>query len=199
MRATIQKSYGKNLDDYYEETNNRYKDGELVGIKDTAAVPDSLKYKTIHGRTVYGGGGITPDIFVPIDTTHGMYFAEVRALIPAFVYNYYFDHLKDFEGYKGNAYFKDNFEVTKPLYDAFLEEAFKGGLKRDDAKLAALDKEIKTYIKANFARQMWKDEGYYSVINSIDPAFKKALETVKDPKSALILSTPSVNTASAKK
>jgi hypothetical protein len=77
--------------------------------------------------------------------------------------------------------------VTKPLYDAFLEYAQKQGLKPDDAQLAALDTEIKTTIKANFARQMWKDDGYYSVINTIDKVFQKGYEAIKDPKSANLL------------
>lgn len=182
----IQKPYGDNLEDYYAETDKRFTDGELEG-KDTVAFPDSLKFKTLHSRIVYGGGGITPDIFVPIDTAHWKYLSEVRTYIPQFVYSYYFDHQKDFEAYTGNNYFRENFEVTKPLYDAFLDYAEKSGLKRDEAQLAVLDGEIKTTIKADFARQLWKNNGYYSVINTIDPVFEKGYEAIKDPKSVNLL------------
>jgi carboxyl-terminal processing protease len=182
----IQKPYGNSMDEYYEETNTRFEHGEFQSI-DSLTFPDSLKYKTIHGRTVYGGGGILPDIFVPLDTTNWHYMAEVRTYIPQFVYSYYFSHQQDFEGYKESSYFRDKFQVTGPLYNSFLEFAQKEGMKVDPAKLVLIDKQVRTIIKANFARQMWKEEGYYSVINNIDDAFLKAYDAIRDPKALSLL------------
>lgn len=64
----IQKPYKDGNNEYRKDIDNRYKRGELV-CKDSIHFPDSLKYKTVSGRTVYGGGGIMPDVFVPLDTT----------------------------------------------------------------------------------------------------------------------------------
>ncbi|MDX2000836.1 MAG: S41 family peptidase [Chitinophagales bacterium] len=182
----IQKPYGNDLKDYYDETNARFEHGEFQSM-DSLNFPDSLKYKTIHGRTVYGGGGIVPDIFVPLDTANWLYMAEVRSHIPQFVYSYYFEHQKEFEAYKANSYFRDNFQITDQLYRTFLNYAEKEGLEIDAKKLRSIDKQVKTTLKASIARQMWKEEGYYSVINEIDPTFQKAYLTLKDPKAVTLL------------
>ena len=74
----IQRSYKGGKKDYYNELMKRYEHGELTN-KDSIHFPDSLKYKTDHGRIVYGGGGIMPDVFVPLDTTKvSDYFAKIR-------------------------------------------------------------------------------------------------------------------------
>lgn len=169
----IQKPYTDGSDEYYHDLENRFESGELYSL-DSITFPDSLKYKTTKGRTVYGGGGIMPDIFVPLDTSYNLVaMGRVQAFIPQFVYTYYANHQADFQGYQKSAYFKDHFNITDELFDGFIAYAEGEGMEVEPAQIAELDSRIRTMLKAHFARQLWKEEGFYPVINSIDPTFNR--------------------------
>ena len=84
-------------------------------------------------------------------------------------------------------YFRNNFVVNESLYNRFLDYAFKQGLKKNDNELAEISPKIKVMMKAYLAKQMWKDEGFYPVVNTIDNAFLEAYKIVQNPSSYLAL------------
>lgn len=175
----IQKPYDEGSDEYFHDLESRFESGELYSL-DSVSFPDSLKYYTPMGRVVYGGGGIMPDIFVPLDTTYDyITMGRVQVYIPQFVYNYYANHQIDFKIYKESKYFKENFTITPELYSQFEAYARAEGLKVEPAAMAPLEQRIKTILKAHFARQLWKEDGFYPVINSIDPTFQRTYDALR--------------------
>lgn len=176
----IQKPYdGKDFEDYYEEQMNRYENGELYQI-DSSLLVDSLKFKTPKGRTVYGGGGILPDVFIPMDTLgSSWYFTELR-YSPVFQ-NFAFDYLADKRTkWKTIGQFSSSFEVSDQLLESFVKYAevnFK--IPRNEKGLATSKKVIKYNIKSEIARQLWMEQGYYSVISKYDKEVMKAFNFLK--------------------
>lgn len=175
----IQKPYDEGEDAYNMELDNRYTSGELMSL-DSVHVSDSLVYYTPKGRSVYGGGGIMPDVFIPLDTTYDYtYMAKVRMYIPQFSYAYYADHHLDMNAYKESDYFKNNFVISDELFAQFVSYAESEGLEMDTARFNPLSDRIRTTIKAYFARQIWKEDGFYPVMNSLDPTVLRTYEEVK--------------------
>lgn len=179
----IQKPYTEeSKEEYYLEVSKRYENGEVFEFSDSLALEaqDTTRYYTANGRPVFSGGGIMPDIIVPLDTgTNLIYFAEVRSYIPRFVYDYYSNNLETFLLYKDLDYFDNNFLVSEKIYDEFLNYAQKEGLKINEQELLNLKSRISILIKAYLARQLWKDEGFYPLYNEIDNDFKEAYQIIK--------------------
>ncbi len=174
----IQKPYDER-DAYDSDLNHRFETGEYLSI-DSLQFPDSLKFETQGKRVVYGGGGIMPDIFVPIDTTLDLeYLAGIQMFVPSFVYKFYSNNPQGFKQYTNSAYFKANFEVTNQWFSEFLAYAKEEGAEIDMAKIAKIDARLRTLIKAHFARQLWKEEGFYPIFNSIDKTYLKGYEDLK--------------------
>lgn len=179
---SIQKPYDNSgHDDYNEEVMKRFHDGEVLH-GDTSGRHAGPAYKTLgpEKRTVYGGGGITPDIFVSFDTStldRNITLLYVNGTLNRFVYTYYVRHLPDFQAYKSpsdfNARYHDEGKVCNLLFDY---------AKRDSIDLhpvSGKDKLILEHrLKALLARQIWRTEGYFEVSNEYDPAFEKALQVV---------------------
>lgn len=173
----IQKPYENGVDEYYGDIYKRLEHGEFYN-QDSIHFDDNLKYTTKNGRTVYGGGGVMPDIFVPRDTTmFTNYFISLRVngimyryaieytdnnrqqletLTTAEAFKDYLDKqniLSDFIRFtkdKGVAFNKEEYEISKPLIDV----------------------ELKAYI----ARNILDNEGFYPILHEIDDVFIKALE-----------------------
>ena len=128
----IQKPFKDGLENYYNDLNNRNKHGEFL-TPDSISFPDSLKYYTPKRRTVYGGGGIMPDIFVPVDTTKysSLYNELVRkGVFGAFTMDYMDIHKADFlKKYPTIEDFKNNFIVSDELYKELMDYAKKEGVK----------------------------------------------------------------------
>lgn len=128
----IQKPYNDGLEKYYQDLNNRYKHGEYL-TADSISFPDSLKYLTPNQRTVYGGGGIMPDIFMPIDTTkYSTLFNELvrKGVFGGFTMNYMESNRQKFLAeYPTIEDFKNNFEVSDELYEQLMDYAKKEGVK----------------------------------------------------------------------
>lgn len=179
---SIQKPYANGTDAYYREIYDRY-DMEGVNKQELSGSADtSKKYYTANKRIVYGGGGIMPDVVVQADTSYDLqYYFLVRSYVPSFIYNYFSENQGLFLQYKESDYFRKNFEISEQLYRRFLAYAFKEGLKKDEAQLNKISAKIKTLMKAYLAKQMWKDEGFYPVLNTIDDVFLKAYEVVQNP------------------
>lgn len=179
---SIQKPYDNSgHDDYNEEVLNRFHDGEVLQ-GDTSSHHRGLAYKTLgpEHRTVYGGGGITPDIFVGFDTTtlsHSITLLYVNGTLNRFIYTWYVQHLPTFQAFKGPADFNAGFRDEERVYDALTRYALKDSI--DLRSLSAKDKiTLEHRVKALLARQIWRTEGYFEVTNNFDPAFAKALEAV---------------------
>ncbi len=173
---SIQKPYEKGPEEYEEEVYARYKHGELLS-KDSIQFPDSLKYTTPAGRTVYGGGGIMPDIFVPIDTTYDSEYLNklfASGSINQFAYDYVDQHRNDLLKYNA-ASFKKAFEIDAAILHQFTSYATARGVPPNEKELARSLPFLKTQLKAYIARQIWKNEGMYPILHEIDPAFLKAM------------------------
>jgi carboxyl-terminal processing protease len=175
----IQRSYEKGSDEYYSEIYDRYARGEFVH-EDSIQSKDTTVYQTSKGKRVFGGGGIRPDIFVPVDTSlSNEYFYIVRSFVPEFVYKYSSKHADVLEKYKTIDDFKKNFAVSAELVKEFYQYAQTTGLKRDDVKEKKVEVKLDLYLKAFFAKQIWRMDGFYNIANADDNVIAKAIETLK--------------------
>jgi carboxyl-terminal processing protease len=179
---SIQKPYNKGHDDYNEEVFNRFHDGEVLH-GDTSSQHQGPAYKTLgpQKRTVFGGGGITPDIFVGFDTStlaKNITALYVDGTLSRFIYTYYTQHIPTFQSFKGPSDFVAGFHDDDKLWNSLATYADKDTI--DIRKIPERDKEILQHrIKALLARQIWRTQGYYEVSNAYDPAVNKALEVIK--------------------
>lgn len=177
----IQRPYSEGESDEYEEDfNHRLESGELL-FKDSIKVADSTTYKTTGGRTVYGGGGIIPDIFVPIDTiTYNDYFLNLSLYVPAFVYRFMDDNYKSLSNYKSAEAFAKSYNVSNSMLDDFYNYATaKGSFEKDERLWAISKEEIALRIKAQIAQQQFRDEGYYRCLSQKDKDIIRAVEELK--------------------
>ena len=180
----IQKPYKKgDAKDYAMDMLNRLKSGELTNA-DSIHFADSLKFETLREhRTVYGGGGIMPDYFVPLDTTvYTRFHRELAAKSIVIQQNlrYVDNNRKELKNrWKSFADFKQNFEVPQSLVDATLAEGEKQNIKpRDEAELEKTLPYLRLQLKALIARDLWEMSEYYSIFNESSAMVKKALEVL---------------------
>lgn len=181
----IQKPYKAGGDAYRNDIYERYKHGELIS-QDSIHFPDSLKFKTASGRVVYGGGGIMPDVFVPMDTSKlADYFVTLRnkGLVNEFPLRWSEFHraeLKDIPFYafllKYDSYAIDNefasFAKSKdyPVTDTTGTT--------DPQRLALTENYLHLLLKALIAKNLYGTKYYYQIMHEVDPCYKKALEVV---------------------
>jgi len=174
---SIQKPYvlGQQKE-YAEEEWERYKHGELLN-SDSIKFNEKEKFKTPKGKIVYGGGGIMPDVFVGLDTTNrSSYLTElfISGAINQFALNYFENHKKEFSIYASPKEFNTKFIVENVLIYSLSDFAEKKGLKKNTTQLNHSKSLIQRQIKASFARIIWKNEGYYFVMNETDKCFSVA-------------------------
>lgn len=173
----IQKPYDKGIDAYQMEEEQRYRHGELLNA-DSIKFPDSLKYKTPGGKTVYGGGGIMPDVFIPLDTTGGSTYLNklfYGNIFTIWALEYTQEHKAELKT-KGIADFAEHFQVSESMINGLISCGEKNGVKRNDAQIGRSRELIVRYMKANIARNIWGDEGYLRIWNSGDSTFQAALK-----------------------
>lgn len=175
----IQKPYTDDYDSYMHDQMERYDNGELYKVDSTLLI-DSLKYKTPKGKIVYGGGGIMPDIFVPYDTTgSSWYYTQLRYS------NVFTTFAFDFVQGKRSKWsspgdYKKKFVVTDEVLNNFTNFAEKEGkIKFDQKEFTISKKLISEVLKAEIARQIWVEEGYYQVYNDFDPEVQRAIRFFK--------------------
>ncbi|MVT11559.1 PDZ domain-containing protein [Chitinophaga sp. ysch24] len=179
---SIQKSYANGREAYDEDILNRFNHGEFVS-KDSIHPLDTVPYKTAGGRIVYGGGGITPDIFIPFDTSRfsniltGMY---SRNTFSNFAYQYYNSHREDFSRYKDPTQFTNQFQVSNELYNSYKSFAAKDSIRGIENIKPRDEAEIKSRIKALLARQIWSYAGFYQSLNKDDEMMRKAIEVLNN-------------------
>lgn len=173
----IQSSYEEGNDEYFNNMHERFQNMEQLEA-DSIHFDDSLKYETKGGRTVYGGGGIMPDIFVAVDTTgNSAYFTSIyrKGLIYTFAYAYADEHRNELSALAS----ADEFDVyldKKKALDEFVAYAIEKGIKKDADGLKVSGNIINTQLKAYIARNIMGEEGFYPIIQKIDKTLLKAIE-----------------------
>jgi carboxyl-terminal processing protease len=180
----IQKPYENGLTEYGHELIERYKRGESFN-RDSIHFPDSLKYKTlVEGRTVYGGGGIMPDIFIPLDTSnYSDYYRELigKGMLNQFVLTYLDQNRgklkKEYTTFED---FNARFMVTSKMIEEMVEYAENHELETNRKDLAISEEQLKLIIKASIARDIWTTNEFYQIINSDSHEVKKAIEILKN-------------------
>lgn len=182
----IQKSYEKGLEDYHLDILNRYKSGEMISA-DSIHFPDSLKYYTlVEKRVVYGGGGIMPDIFIPIDTTANFRYFNLlvrKNVVYPYVVNYMdVNSSKLRSKYANFEDFEKNFEVDEEMLRDIVEMGDKEGIEKNEEDYMASVDDLKLHIKALFARGLWSSSEYYKVVNKSNSFILKAVEVLSSPK-----------------
>ena len=175
----IQKPFtGGKLEDYLYESIDRYTNGELFS-EDSIHLDTTLKYTTPKGKVVYGGGGIMPDVYVPLvnDSTE-YYFNRIVNL--GILYQYSFDycdkHRSMLNRYKTVADFERSFQVTDAMFNELVKEAEKKGIKGNDTEKAVARRDSDILLKAYIARNLFDDEGFYPIYRPMDDILQKALE-----------------------
>ena len=185
---SIQKSYKKGNDAYYSEVKDRYRNGELSS--DGKALNDLLYNKsktftTKSGKVLYGGGGIMPDIYIPVDTTgYTDFYYELsgRGVLNDVLYNHL---LSQNLVYQSTDELIRNFKLNEPDIKRLIQMAAKRNIKASESKIDSSRKEIETQLKALLARYYFGDDGFYKVLNSGDQAIIRSLEVFKDPSLAV--------------
>ena len=176
----IQRSYANGGKAYYEEIDNRFKDGESYSA-DSIKNDSSKIYRTAGGKKVFGGGGLSPDYFVAADTSKmGNAISKIYAkgLMNDYGYKYYLANQSVFQQYKSVADFARSFQATGDTW-----KFFEGMAMADSIDLKAISEKEKVYLyrilKASIALQLWRNEGYFEVSNEEDNAVKKAVELLR--------------------
>jgi carboxyl-terminal processing protease len=183
---SIQSSYSDGYESYMKNFVKRYSDGELMSA-DSIRFPDSLKYKTlVNKRTVYGGGGIMPDVFVGADTSYYTdYFRKLsgKNVLNSFVLDYYDrNRTKINSQYKSFAQFRSEFNFTADEIKAFISKGEAEGVKYNEAQYKRSEKEILLVLKGLLATNIWTTSEYFEIINVNDLVINKALQVISDKK-----------------
>ena len=174
----IQKPYKKGDKDAYDnDWMIRLESGELTS-KDSIHFIDSLMFVTPKGKTVYGGGGIMPDIFIPLDTNNyhqSIIKANRKDLVRSFAFEYTNNHRVELEAVSLES-FMQFFEIDALTFNAFAKQCAEAGVDLKMHEWTMQDKKIiSTQLKAFIARNIWNDAGFYPVIHQIDETFKAAI------------------------
>ncbi|MFH0756486.1 MAG: S41 family peptidase [Bacteroidota bacterium] len=176
---SIQRPYENGKEDYYHEFTERIIRGELEHL-DSIRFDDSQKFVTPGGKIVYGGGGITPDVFVPIDTLgNSEYYNRVRSLGLMYRFAFYYTDLKrssleqfttadELEGYLD----------SQNILPVFIKYAREKGLSPNYSEIETSKKILTKTIKAYIARNVIDNEGFYPIIADIDNTLKVAIDTI---------------------
>lgn len=180
---SIQKPYENGTDAYHKDLQERLEHGEFM-IVDSIKLPDSLKFNTPNGRVVYGGGGIMPDIFVPLDTSYFTgYFSELagKGLIYQFTLNYIDNNRKELmEIYPNLETFKTNFKVDHKIMGQLVSFAEKSDVPKNEKDLEKSGEVMRNQMKAIIAQNFWQSSAFYEVLNEDNEAYKKAIEVIND-------------------
>ena len=177
----IQKPYSGNIEEYMLESYERYENGELFS-EDSIHFADSLKFTTPKGKTVYGGGGIMPDIYVPLvnDSTE-YYFNRIvnKGLLYQYAFEYTDKHRQALSRYKTVEAFDQQFAVSDAMFDALVKLAGEKGIKGTEEQKQVARREANTLLKAYIARNLFDDEGFYPIYAPMDEILQRALEELK--------------------
>jgi len=178
----IQKPYEDGIENYYHESYERYLNGEMFSV-DSVHFNDSLKFTTPKGKIVYGGGGIMPDVFVPIPTNSGLkFYNEVvdKGSIFQFVFEYSDKNRRKLDQYQGFEDFNNNFEIDDIEFQKFIEYADSNGIKSNKALIDKSKDRILLMLKALIGREIFDNEGFYPIYHKTDSTFLKAFNILSN-------------------
>ncbi|GAA4276793.1 S41 family peptidase [Aquimarina mytili] len=176
---SIQKPYANGNKEYFNEYLERYKNGELQSA-DSIQVADSLKFKTPAGKTVYGGGGIIPDIFVSKDTTRvgeTLNYLLRSGFIGRYVFEEELDKKRDFYNNLSKQEFQETVTISDDFAEGFLKYARK---RRVEIQLKNYQSQLKKYLKAIMAQQLFGTNEFEKIINNDDAMITKVLSLSKE-------------------
>ena len=178
----IQRPYDEGKEAYYKEFSRRFKNGEYMN-EDSITLPDSLKFETLNSkRTVYGGGGIMPDVFIPLDTTMtSIYFGKVnrKGLLNEYVLTYMDSHRKELmEQYSDVPSFKKGFNAETEILNDFIEFAEKNDVEKNEEQISTSKRLLTVRLKALIARNLWDTSAFFEVANELNDSYLKAIEEI---------------------
>jgi len=182
----IQKPYNEGLTEYRKETQNRLFNGEMFSA-DSMVFTDTLKFKTlVNGRDVHGGGGVMPDIFVPMDTSfHYAYINRLRRnnIVQNSAIEYLDKNRDDLKSkYSDFKKFEAKFEVSDDLISQIAENGVKDGIEKNEESLAFSKDDMKKEIKALLARDLYSRDDFYKIYYKDDEAVLEALKVIGNQK-----------------
>jgi carboxyl-terminal processing protease len=173
---SIQKPYGDDQD-YSSDWTNRYEHGEFF-TADSIKFNDSLRYETKSGRAVYGGGGIMPDFFVPLDTTmSSMYVNRLFNTDSSreFILDYLDKNKKKFEGMSFEDYYS-KYQISEEMLQGLIKVGEKNKVKFDEKDYKKSKEYLKILLKAHMGRNIYDDNAFYKVINEINEIYLQAIK-----------------------
>lgn len=181
----IQKPYEKGKgEEYAMDLNERFENGELWSA-DSIHFDESQKFSTLKkGRTVYGGGGIMPDVFVPLDTTYNTkYYRDLiaRNILNPYVLGYLDNNRSRLQkAYPTQDEFFDKYVVGPEMIEEMVAKGEAAGLERNDEQLQRSLPIIKAVIKGLLARDLYEDGIYVRATNPLNPVFLEALRVLQE-------------------
>lgn len=181
---SIQKPYKQGVEAYRKDIMERYEHGEFI-YKDSIDFADSLKYKTPKGRTVYGGGGIMPDIFIPIDTVlnNSQFLTKLRqnGLINRFALQFVDKYRDGIESnYPSRSAFIKEFDAEGRIFNQFIRFVREDDdVTYDRQGMREAKSFILKEIKGLIGRQFWENDIYYEIANKADKTYQQALEKME--------------------
>ena len=185
---SIQKPYGANYAEYSAELSGRSARGELESA-DSIHFSSKLRFRTDHGRTVYGGGGIMPDVFVPRDSVaHSVYFTKLlsHGVARAFALNFFQSHKAELEGLRFEQ-FNATFRISDAQLMSLTAQAAQDGVTADGAAVRRCAPLLRNQLKAYIARSAYGTVAYYTVLREQDAELQRALHVVSDSTAQLAL------------
>ncbi|HZL12060.1 MAG TPA: S41 family peptidase [Prolixibacteraceae bacterium] len=178
----IQKPYTDGIDAYQKDYFNRIENGELFS-KDSITQNKTEKFSTrISGRVVYGGGGVMPDLFIPLDTSKYYVYYNIlsrKSVIYSGVLDIMDKNRDDFkQKYPDFKTFRDKFEISDEMVERILAAGEKEGVKRDEKSVEFARPLVKRQMKALIARDLFSGSEYFQIMNDDDETIKKAIEVM---------------------
>lgn len=173
---SIQKPYDDE-EEYSRDIISRYNHGEFFH-SDSIHFNDSLKYLTLNGRKVYGGGGIMPDYFVPLDTVlNSHYLNELYTSYAIYEYAFYYaEHNKESLEKMGFEDFYKKFRVTDAMFKELVKVGERNKVKADNTELKQKRSLFEIHLKAQIAKGVWGNDGFYPIFNETNEILQSAIK-----------------------
>ncbi len=180
----IQKPYDDGNEAYYNEEYQRYDNGELLSA-DSVRFADSLKFHTVGGRVVYGGGGIMPDIFVSMDTNYrSTYLSKISysGILNEYAFDYVDKNRQQLKTYTSATGFINSYTLSKAVLDGLYRYAEKKGIAKNDKDIRKSEAYLSNQLKALIGRNLFNYEAYYPVLHKNDKIVLRAIEVLSQNK-----------------
>lgn len=181
LGRSIQKPFTDDREKYYYESLERYDNGELFNA-DSIHFNDSLKYVTKKGKVLYGGGGIMPDVYVPLVDDSTLYFFNKivnSGVMHQFAFDYSDSHRQQLLKYADARAFDKSFRVTDEMFAQLVDEAAKKKIEGTEVEKAAARQKTNVLLKAYIGRNIFGDECFYQLYLPIDDVLQRAVEELE--------------------